>query len=219
MRRVLALLLLCAPLALFALACGGGNDEPRVPTRGPTVEASRTPTIMTLTSASFEAGDTIPLKYTCWDGNVSPQLSWSEPPEGTQALAIFVDDFQGPVGILNMWNVYNLPPDLRSMEEGQPAGEELKGGRQGPNNLRGRAYFGPCPTPGSEPKEIVYSVWALNTKVTPLGEEFSDRVKFAMENHLLAKGELRVFAYRDPETPTPEPTGPTPEPTRESDPG
>jgi len=40
-----------------------------------------------LTSSAFEQGETIPVTYTCSDADMSPPLSWSGAPEGTQTFA------------------------------------------------------------------------------------------------------------------------------------
>ncbi len=204
MRRLLAPLAVSVVL-VFIAACGGGeSDGP--PTPGPTVDPSITPEAMTLTSEAFEAGGTIPEQYTCYGRNASPPLSWSDPPEGTKALVVFVDDPMGPVGNLNMWNLFNLPPDLRELEEGQPAGVTLKGGEQGLNSVSGNAYYGPCPLAGAPKKEIVFRVIALNAKVRPIASTASVFVGAAMEDHILATGELRAFTEKAAEEPTPAPT-------------
>ncbi len=37
-------------------------------------------------STAFGEGDLIPKQYTCDGADVSPQLSWSQPPEGTGSM-------------------------------------------------------------------------------------------------------------------------------------
>ncbi len=56
-----------------------------------------------LKSAAFTAGSNIPKKFTCDGPDVSPALSWSEPPAGTQSLALIMDDPDAPVGIWVHW--------------------------------------------------------------------------------------------------------------------
>jgi phosphatidylethanolamine-binding protein (PEBP) family uncharacterized protein len=51
---------------------------------------------LTLTSPAFAEGGEIPTRYTCEDQDVSPALAWSEPPSGTESLALIVDDPDAP---------------------------------------------------------------------------------------------------------------------------
>ena len=53
---------------------------------------------MELKSLAFEAGDLIPAKYTCDGSDVSPPLSWSDAPSGTQSFALISDDPDAPRG-------------------------------------------------------------------------------------------------------------------------
>lgn len=47
---------------------------------------------ITVSSTAFRNADKIPSTYTCDGRDVSPPLSWSEPPLGTQSFALIVDD-------------------------------------------------------------------------------------------------------------------------------
>ena len=49
-----------------------------------------------LTSDAFGNGQSIPAKYSCIGKNISPALAWTEPPAGTQSLALIVDDPDAP---------------------------------------------------------------------------------------------------------------------------
>src|SRR5215469_5392109 len=75
-------------LAATQVACSSDISQQQVAT-------------LELRSASF-SGDTIPKAYSSCDGqrNVSPQLSWSMAPEGTQSFALVVIDRDSPLG----WN-------------------------------------------------------------------------------------------------------------------
>lgn len=41
-----------------------------------------------LTSSAVAGGQSIPRRYTCEGDDLSPELSWTEPPEGTRLLAL-----------------------------------------------------------------------------------------------------------------------------------
>ena len=68
-----------------------------------------------LSSADFASGDELPADLQGPDG-VSPQLSWSDLPEGTKSLAVTVYDPDAPtVSGYWHWAVYNLPADLTEL--------------------------------------------------------------------------------------------------------
>ena len=45
-----------------------------------------------LTSKAFSNGSPIPRKHTCDGEDVSPELTWIDPPQGTRSLALICDD-------------------------------------------------------------------------------------------------------------------------------
>ena len=49
-------------------------------------------------SSAFAKGGDIPRKFTCDAQDLSPALTWSEPPKGTQSFALTMDDPDAPVG-------------------------------------------------------------------------------------------------------------------------
>ncbi len=75
---------------------------------------------MELKSLAFEAGDLIPAKYTCDGSDVSPPLSWSDAPSGTQSFALISDDPDAPRGTWVHWVAWNIPATSRSLDEGLP---------------------------------------------------------------------------------------------------
>ena len=54
---------------------------------------------LSLSSMAFQDEERIPGKYTCKGQDISPPLMWSEPPQGTQSLALIVDDPDAPGGV------------------------------------------------------------------------------------------------------------------------
>jgi phosphatidylethanolamine-binding protein (PEBP) family uncharacterized protein len=50
----------------------------------------------TLTSESFIQDGLIPIRHTCDGQDISPGLSWTRIPEGTQSLVLIVDDPDAP---------------------------------------------------------------------------------------------------------------------------
>ena len=139
-------------------------------------------------SAAFAMGGAIPERYAC--GPCSPPLSWSEPPAGTQSLAILCDDPDAPVGDWVHWVVFNLAPDVRALPENVARDAALPGGAiQGVSDYNRNGYDGPCPPPG-QTHRYFYKVFALDARLAldPTARK-QDLVK-AMKGHILAQGAL-----------------------------
>jgi Raf kinase inhibitor-like YbhB/YbcL family protein len=101
---------------------------------------------MELKSQAFQPGEMIPAKYTCDGPDVSPPLTWSDPPVGAKSLALISDDPDAPVGTWVHWVVWNIPATARSLEENLPKKESLPdGAKQGTTDFRRIGYGGPCP--------------------------------------------------------------------------
>src|SRR2546425_47531 len=71
-----------------------------------------------LTSSAFADGARIPERYTSFGENISPALTWSEPPSGTESLALVCDDPDSRAGSFVHWLVWNIDPSTRGLPEG-----------------------------------------------------------------------------------------------------
>jgi len=190
-----ALIFVLAGFALTAsIGCGGGggNDSATAPTEGKGGQQMT----MSLTSAAFAAGESIPPKYTCDGENVSPALQWDQPPAGTQSLALIMDDPDAPSGTFVHWAYYDLPPTSRGLPEGVPSGEKPSpGGTQGSNGAGKSGYTGPCPPSGSH--RYFFRLYALDTKLDAAPGLTKDKLLQAMEGHVLAQAQLMgVYSRR-----------------------
>jgi Raf kinase inhibitor-like YbhB/YbcL family protein len=143
-----------------------------------------------LTSSAFAEGGTIPKKHTCDGADVSPPLVWDNVPEGTRSFVLICDDPDAPMGTWVHWVLFNLPADARSLPEGVAPDRELpNGARQGTNDFRKIGYGGPCPPPG-KPHRYFFKLYALDTALDlPAGSTKAQVLK-AMEEHVLAEGQL-----------------------------
>ena len=54
--------------------------------------------MISITSTAFTEGGMIPKQYTCDAEDVSPDLAWTDVPEGTKSLALICDDPDAPMG-------------------------------------------------------------------------------------------------------------------------
>ena len=144
---------------------------------------------LTISSTSFSGGGDIPKKYTCDGLDISPQLSWSEPPSGTQTFALLADDPDAPGRSWNRWTLWNLPATARSLPEGLAKEAQLPDGtRQGRNDFPRTGYNGPCPPPGT-PHRYYFKIFALDTGLDLRAGAGKKDLEAAMKGHILAQGE------------------------------
>jgi Raf kinase inhibitor-like YbhB/YbcL family protein len=146
--------------------------------------------VLSVSSAAFREGEVIPGKYTCQGQDISPPLTWSEPPAGTQSLALIVDDPDAPGGVFNHWVIFNILADSRELPEAVPAQAELPSGAlQGKNDFGRVGYAGPCP-PSGRPHRYQFIVYALDSRLDLTAGIAKKQLLIAMQGHVLAQGEL-----------------------------
>jgi Raf kinase inhibitor-like YbhB/YbcL family protein len=148
-----------------------------------TVEGGNVATLQ-VTSSAFSEGASIPRKYTCDGENVSPPLSWSAVPAGTESWVVIIEDPDAPSGIWVHWVLYDLPSQTDSLQEGSQAG-----GVEGRNTSRREGYSGPCP-PRGPAHRYFFKVFALDTVLHLKAGATKADVEKAMAGHILAQGQL-----------------------------
>ncbi len=138
---------------------------------------------MKLTSSAFADQGKIPSLYTCDGRNTSPPLTISEVPREALSLVLLMEDPDAPVGIFDHWLVYDiLAKDMEIPENAEPKGTHGKGSA---NNL---TYMGPCPPSGNH--RYLFTVYALDTKLSlPQGATKIEVVN-AMNGHVLEQAQL-----------------------------
>jgi len=143
-----------------------------------------------LTTTAFRDGGSIPKKFTCDGPDVSPALSWGDPPAGTKSLAIICDDPDAPGGTWVHWVLYDLPADTRKLPEGIAKDHQLKnGGLQGRNDFGKIGYNGPCPPRGSEHRYF-FKIYALDSKTGLKAGATKSDLERAMNKHVLAQAQF-----------------------------
>ncbi len=144
--------------------------------------------MMNLTSSSFQ--DKIPVKYTCFGQDISPELKWDSPPEETKSFALILDDPDAPFGTFNHWVIFNIPAETNKLNENLSKKAELPDGSlQGKNGMFKTGYSGPCPPPG-KPHHYHFMLYALDTKLSSKSGISKKQLLDAMEGHILAQTEL-----------------------------
>lgn len=143
-----------------------------------------------VTSTAFSEGQPIPEKYTCQGRDISPPLQWTEAPAGTRSLALIAEDPDAPMGTWVHWVLYDLSAAATQVAEDVPKSQYLPdGAKQGLNDFRRLGYGGPCP-PAGKPHRYFFTVYALD-KVLDLKPGVTRKeLERAMENHILAQGQL-----------------------------
>jgi len=145
--------LLVAPMLLLASACGGSTSRDAA-----SLDATKIPDAITVTSPSFANGAPIPRASTCDGPGTVPALAWHGVPSDTKAIAVVVDDPDAPRGDYVHRVVVGLTPQT-SMLASVPAGAyEL-------DNTGGtRGWSPPCPPAGTT-HHYHFTVYALRSYV------------------------------------------------------
>jgi Raf kinase inhibitor-like YbhB/YbcL family protein len=142
-----------------------------------------------LSSAVFEDGDYIPVKFTCRGQDISPPLAWSGVPEKTKSLALIVDDPDATHGTFTYWVVCNISPDGNELAEALPRQEQLvDGSLQGKNNILSIGYMGPCPPPGKV-HHYHFKLYALDGVLSLKPGAVKAQLMKVMDEHVLASVE------------------------------
>ena len=128
------------------------------------------------------------MDYTCDGNDATPDVTWSSPPEGTQALVITLDDMEARPGSATRWVVFDIRPEARSLRAG--ADPAALGGKLGRNDAGGTGYRGPCP-PRHEGHHYVLRVMALDRPLGLAESSSRESVNAAMEGHVLGPASSR----------------------------
>ena len=155
---------------------------------------------LTLTSSAFEEGGEIPARCTCDGQDLSPDLAWSNLPEGARSLVLIVDDPDAPDPsaprmVWDHWLLYNLPPRAQGLAEGVSAQDLPAGTLEGVNSWGRTGYGGPCPPIGRH--RYFHILFALDTLLPDLGKPDKNALLAVMDDHILVRTEL-VGTYAKP---------------------
>jgi hypothetical protein len=86
--------------------------------------------------------------------------------------------------------LFNLPAQIRELEEGVPTTENLgNGAKQGKNDFGKIGYGGPAP-PKGKPHRYFFKLYALNVAMDLKPGATKAQLMEAMKDHLLAEGQL-----------------------------
>lgn len=140
--------------------------------------------------------------FGCQGGNVSPQLSWTNAPEGTKSFVISMHDPDAPTpsGFWH-WMVYDIPTNVNELAAGAGSIEKdklPKGAFMGRVDTGLAEYGGPCPPEGDFPHRYIITIYALDCE--KLGVEENTPLAQAtfkmMTGHLLGRASIISYLGR-----------------------
>lgn len=166
----LAGLALVGLLASAVVACDDdGSSDSSGRSGSSSTSASGTPTpstpgstgrpqLMDLTTPAFADGEAIPVEYTCSGAGTAPELRWTEPPEGTEQMAVIVfdPDARGGEGFVHYVG-WGIDPAARALTADGYARATL-----GANGTGGQGWIPPCPPPADESHRYEFRIYALD---------------------------------------------------------
>ncbi|MBA4504440.1 YbhB/YbcL family Raf kinase inhibitor-like protein [Corynebacterium sanguinis] len=145
------------------------NDS-RFPGPDPYAPLKDLPTF-TLTSTDIVDGEKLS-EALVGDGATSPQLAWSDLPEGTKSLAVTCFDPDAPTasGFWH-WSVFNIPVSVTELPSGAGAKEDLGVGAVTLTGDSGvTAFYGANPPEGHGPHRYLFAVHAVDVEELPADE-------------------------------------------------
>ena len=128
--------------------------------------------------------------------NISPPLTWSNPPAGTKSFALLMIDPDGRRGIGSVhWVAYGIPAAQTRLKEGE-GGTQSTDITSGKNSRGTMGYTGPCGPRIDAPHHYVIDVIALDLAPGSLQPGLDrDQLLKMIEGHSLGPSSL-VVRYR-----------------------
>ena len=130
-----------------------------------------------ISSSNFEDGKEIPKEFGYKHGNEEPSIDYESVPDGTQTLALIMDDPDAMKAVGKVW-VHWL--QYHNLNETSPI--------EGKTDFGEIGYGGPAPPDGRH--TYVFKGYALDVQLN-LKEGFSKQdLENAMKDHIIAEAEL-----------------------------
>jgi hypothetical protein len=162
----------------------------------PTTPAPSRPGLA-LTTAAFDDGGFIPIKYTmAAEGDaVSPRLTWTNVPDGTVTFALILSDSDTSISQstdeIVHWMIFNIPQRTRELPEGVTGLAQLPDGSiQALNQTKRIGYMGMAAKAAGPHHHYTFELFALDTKLTVGTDATRADLLKEMNGHILMKGVL-----------------------------
>jgi Raf kinase inhibitor-like YbhB/YbcL family protein len=152
----------------------------------------------TLSSADLKNGgfadDQVLNTFGCSGGNVSPELSWANPPAGTKSFVLTMFDPDAPTGSgFWHWVVVNIPASATELAKGASRNARTLpvGTLETRTDLGAPGYGGPCPPAGAKAHRYVFTLHALDVDRLDVDVQTSAAlVGFNVHMHEIAQATL-----------------------------
>jgi Raf kinase inhibitor-like YbhB/YbcL family protein len=139
--------------------------------------------------------------FGCTGDNVSPELYWENPPQGTKSFAVTMYDPDAPTGSgFWHWVIFDIPANNTELKS--DAGDLSKnlapsGSIQSGTDFGQAGYGGPCPPQGLGIHEYLITVYALKTDKLGLDKNATPAfVGFNLYSNTLAKASIIMYYKR-----------------------
>ena len=136
--------------------------------------------------------------FGCNGKNTSPQLSWSNAPQGTKSFALTVYDPDAPTGSgWWHWLVVNIPATASSLPTGVASKDLPKGAIETMNDYGMTNFGGACPPEGDKHHQYIFTIHALNVeKLDVTAKSDSALVGYMINAHTIEKSSLVSYYKR-----------------------
>jgi Raf kinase inhibitor-like YbhB/YbcL family protein len=169
--------------------------------------AAKAADVLTLTSPAVQDNGMLAVKNAgsdkqrspnCVGENVSPPLTWSNPPEGTKSFALLLFDPEGraPTGVSHMV-VYGISADVKGFAEGELSKESTKfvGGK---STMNLGIYTGPCTPPNTDWHHYTWTLVATDLDPKALQPGMTrEELAAALKDHVKGSAGL-VTRFKHP---------------------
>ena len=117
----------------------------------------------TLTSTDVREGQPLADAQVASKGNTSPQMSWSDAPEGTKSFVVtcFDPDAPTPSGFWH-WVLVDVPADVTSLDTGAASGDLPGKAFHCRNDGGEKAFMGAAPPQNDQPHRYFFVVHAVD---------------------------------------------------------
>lgn len=139
--------------------------------------------------------------FGCSGGNLSPQLSWTGAPKGTEAFAVFAYDPDAPTGSgWWHWQLVNIPKNITTLAAG--AGDPSKsltpsGARSMKNDYGLVGFGGACPPKGHGAHRYQFTVYALSKKLELPEDASGALVGYMVRAHSIGSSTIEALYKKD----------------------
>jgi Raf kinase inhibitor-like YbhB/YbcL family protein len=138
---------------------------------------------------------TFPRDMTNYGDNLSPAMSWTGAPAGTQSFAVLLQDLTNSN---SHWVLWNIPASVTSLAENVPKGSAMPATPQGSQQCSigsGDGYFGPGAC-GNVYEFVVYALSAPTFSPTmPTNQTMVRQQLLALGNGILGKAAMRGRSF------------------------